>query len=72
MARPTASRALPGAWSPQPGAPAQPALLACPSCGGFGDHGLDDEGKPFVCYTCYGEGVVAPERLEPSEQGDAL
>lgn len=39
----------------------------CPSCGGWGDHGLDDEGKVYTCYTCYGEGSIAAGRLEEGE-----
>lgn len=28
----------------------------CPRCNGCGDHGVDDEGKPYVCYGCGGTG----------------
>ena len=28
----------------------------CPSCGGFGDHGLDEDGRLYVCYGCGGTG----------------
>lgn len=28
----------------------------CPSCGGCGDHGTDEEGRMYVCYGCGGTG----------------
>ncbi len=28
----------------------------CPSCGGHGDHGLDEDGCLYVCYGCGGTG----------------
>jgi hypothetical protein len=28
----------------------------CESCGGFGDHGLDEEDKIYICYACGGTG----------------
>ena len=28
----------------------------CPSCGGCGDHGYDEEGCLYVCYGCGGTG----------------
>lgn len=29
----------------------------CESCGGFGDHGFEEEtGNPYVCYACGGTG----------------
>ena len=48
--------------------PAHPAWFGCPSCDGFGDHGLDDEGRALVCYTCYGDGHVARGRLEEGDE----
>lgn len=29
----------------------------CPSCGGFGDHGCDEDGLLYVCYACSGTGL---------------
>lgn len=35
----------------------------CPSCGGFGDHGVEEEsGCLYVCYCCGGSGLV-PESM---------
>lgn len=28
----------------------------CQSCGGFGDHGTDEDGCLYVCYGCGGTG----------------
>ena len=28
----------------------------CMSCGGWGNHGYDDEGREMVCHACYGTG----------------
>lgn len=55
---------------PQPGHERLGAKIRgfCPSCAGWGDHGLDDEGKPFTCFTCYGAGWVAAERFEESDE----
>lgn len=36
------------------------ALDRCPSCGGYGDHGYDDEYRLFVCYACCGTGKYYP------------
>ena len=31
----------------------------CESCGGFGDHGIEEEsGMPYTCYACCGVGTV--------------
>lgn len=31
----------------------------CPSCGGYGDHGIEEEsGCAYVCYRCGGDGFV--------------
>ena len=36
----------------------------CPSCDGFGDHGLDEDNRPYACYRCGCTGVVPlAERL---------
>jgi hypothetical protein len=48
--------------------PAHPAWFGCPSCDGFGDYGLDDEGRALVCYTCYGDGRISAERREESDE----
>ena len=32
------------------------ALNECESCGGFGDHGVDEDGCLYVCYGCGGTG----------------
>lgn len=31
-------------------------LNICNSCGGYGDHGYDDEGRAYLCYACCGDG----------------
>ena len=28
----------------------------CPTCDGHGNHGVDEEGLPYVCYSCGGTG----------------
>lgn len=33
----------------------------CPSCDGFGDHGIDEAGCWLVCYACGGSGKVPAE-----------
>lgn len=33
----------------------------CPSCDGFGDHGIDEAGCWMVCYGCGGSGKVLAE-----------
>ena len=33
----------------------------CPSCDGFVDHGIDEEGRWMVCYGCGGSGKVPLE-----------
>lgn len=34
-------------------------MADCPSCGGFGDHGVEEEsGCLYVCYACGGSGRV--------------
>jgi hypothetical protein len=30
--------------------------LLCDHCDGFGDHGLDEDGKLYICYGCGGTG----------------
>lgn len=47
---------------------AAPSWASCPSCDGFGDHGLDDEDRQFICYTCYGVGSIDARRLEGSDE----
>ena len=32
------------------------ALNCCPSCGGFGDTGVDECGQRYICYACGGTG----------------
>ena len=32
------------------------ATDTCTSCGGWGNHGYDDEGRELVCYACNGTG----------------
>lgn len=38
-------------------------LDICDSCHGYGDHGLDDEGKVYVCYACGGDGKYFSSRV---------
>ena len=33
----------------------------CPSCDGFGDHGIDEEGCWMVCHACGDSGKVPAE-----------
>ena len=36
----------------------------CESCGGFGDHGYEEEsGMPYTCYACYGTGISKSEEV---------
>jgi hypothetical protein len=43
--------------------------VPCGSCGGFGDHGFDDAGEPYICYGCGGSGrvpgILVTARMEP-------
>jgi DnaJ-class molecular chaperone len=37
-------------------------LEYCPSCGGFGNHGFEEEsGNEYICYACGGTGVINEE-----------
>jgi hypothetical protein len=37
------------------------AINCCTHCGGFGDHGLDEDGCLYVCYGCGGTGKYFQE-----------
>ena len=37
------------------------ALNFCPCCGGWGNHGYDDEERLYTCYTCCGTGKYFDE-----------
>jgi hypothetical protein len=41
----------------------------CESCGGFGDHGIEEEtGCLYTCYCCYGTGKVRACSGSPEQQ----
>lgn len=45
--------------------------VPCPSCGGHGNHGFEEEsGNPYDCYRCYGEGEVPLSQLSPEERAE--
>lgn len=56
-------------WATDPGAEATAvAMNLCPSCGGFGDHGYEEEtGRELTCYACGGTGRRVVECREPTE-----
>jgi hypothetical protein len=45
--------------------------IPCGSCGGFGDHGFDDAGEPYICYGCGGSGREPMPPVNASLEADA-
>ena len=42
--------------------------IRCESCGGFGDHGYEEEtGCAYTCYACYGTGFIQVREQEAEE-----
>lgn len=44
--------------------------VECPSCGGYGDHGIEeDTGFLYICYRCGGMGYVPADELTDEDFG---
>lgn len=49
----------------------KPKMAECPSCDGYGDHGTDEEGRVYSCFSCGCTGWVTAESAAETRKEQA-